>query len=189
MEPDRDLSDLRSALDCGPMTGCYAAMPGSPPQVNAFLICDQAFPQAGTRKWCVIGTFGVIWAQRFPVTHAPLVVFIGLSDFEGNCTVTLGIRDTNGAPVALPVKDQDGNQVTEIRMQFQAVPLSVAEFAVPFPPMTFEEAGSYTLELVAGGTILAARSFRVEQAPPPGQVPQAPPGFPTLPTPPGGEPE
>ena len=160
------------------------AMPGSPPQVNAFLICDQAFPQAGTGKWCVIGTYCVIWAQRIPVTHAPLVIFIGLADFEGNCTVTVGIRDASGSPVPLPVKGQDGNQITEIRMQFQAVPMSVAEFAVPFPPMTFDVAGSYTLELAADGALLAARSFRVEQAPPPGQMPQLPPGFPMPPTPP-----
>jgi len=157
-------------------------MPGSPPQVNAFVICDQAFPQAGTGKWCVIGTFGVIWAQRFPVTHAPLVLFIGLSDFEGNCTVAVGIRDGSGAPVALPAQDQEGNQITEIKMQFQAVPMSVAEFAVPFPPVTFEEPGSYTLELSADGVMLAARSFRVEKAPPtppPGKMP--PGGFPQPP--------
>ena len=38
----------------------------------------------------------------------------------------------------------------------------------------------------ADGALLAARSFRIEQAPPPqpGQMPQLPPGFPMPPTPP-----
>ena len=71
-------------------------MPESPPQVNAFLLCDQAFQQAYTGKWCVIGTFGIIWARSFPVTHSPLVVFIGLSDFQGEAQVEVQIRDPKG---------------------------------------------------------------------------------------------
>lgn len=155
-------------------------MPTSPPQVNAFVLCDQAFQQAFTGKWCVIGTFGVIWAHQFPVTHAPLVVFVGLSDFPGGCTVGVSLRDSAGNQIALPVQGPDGNQITQIRVNVPQLPTNVAEFAVPFPPVTFDTAGSYTLELTAGDELLAVRSFRVDKAPPPpkpGEQPPPMPGF------------
>ena len=143
-------------------------MPESPPQVNAFLLCDQAFQQAFTGKWCVIGTFGVIWAREFPVTHAPMVVFIGLSDFKGDTEVEVQILDGSGGRVA------------GIKAQIPPVPSPVAEFAMPFPPIKFDQAGSYTMELSAGGQLLAARSFRVQQAP------QQPPQWPVQGGPPPG---
>jgi len=155
-------------------------MPPSPPQVNAFVLCDQAFQQAFTGKWCVIGTFGVIWAQKFPVTHAPLVVFVGLSDFPGGCTVGVSLRDKDGHQMALPVNGPDGQPITQIRVNVPQLPTNVAEFAVPFPPVTFNSAGSYSLELMADQSLLAVRSFRVDLAPPqpaPGQPPEMPPGF------------
>ncbi|MAG57938.1 MAG: hypothetical protein CMJ83_16765 [Planctomycetes bacterium] len=140
-------------------------MAESPPQVNAFVLCDQAFQQAMTGKWCVIGTFGVIWAREFPVNHAPLVVFIGLSDFKGNCEVEVSIRDTEDKPVC------------GVKAQIPQIPMSIAEFAFNFPPVRFEKAGSYTLELVAHGSFLAARQFQVQIAPQqqPGQQTQMPP--------------
>ena len=153
-------------------------MPASPPQVNAFVLCDQAFQQAFTGKWCVIGTFGVIWAQKFPVTHSPLVVFVGLSDFTGGCTVGVSLRDTQGDPVVLPVKGPDGQPITQIRINVPELPTNVAEFAVPFPPVTFPSAGAYTLELTARDQLVAVRSFRVDEAPqkpPQGMQPPAPP--------------
>lgn len=147
-------------------------MPESPPQVNAFLLCDMAFQQAWTGKWCIIGTFGVIWAREFPVTHAPLVVFVGLSDFKGETEIEVQILGSSGSSVA------------GVRAQIPAIPNPVAEFAMPFPPVRFEEEGSYTLELQAGGQLLAARSFRVQRAPkqPPPWLPQA--GMQPPPTPP-----
>ena len=148
-------------------------MPESPPQVNAFLLCDQAFQQAFTHKWCIIGTFGVIWAREFPVTHAPLIVFIGLSDFKGDTEVEVQILDGNGG------------QIAGIKAQIPPVPTPVAEFAMPFPPIKFEQAGSHTLELSAGGQLLAVRSFRVEQAPQQPHGPGMPPGIPpSMPDPP-----
>jgi hypothetical protein len=144
-------------------------MPESPPQVNAFILCDQAFQQAMTGKWCIIGTFGVIWAREFPVTHAPLVVFVGLSDFNGNCAVEITIRDP------------DGDHLCAVKAQIPPIPVNMAEFAFPFPPVRFSAGGSYTLELIVEGRFLTARSFRVEKAPPPpapGQPPQAPPWIP-----------
>lgn len=142
-------------------------MAGAPPQVNAFLLCDQAFQQAFTGKWCIIGTFGVIWAREFPVTHAPLVVFVGLSDFKGD------------AEVQVQILSPGGDQIAGVKAQIPPVPTPVAEFALYFPPVKFPESGSYTLELQADGQLLTARSFRVQKAPQQQmQWPQQPGGAP-----------
>lgn len=141
-------------------------MADSPPQVNAFILCDQAFQQALTGKWCIIGTFGVIWGRTFPCEHTPLVVFVGLSDFKGPATVEVLIRDP------------DGERVSGVNAQIPEIPMSIAEFAFHFPMVRFPRPGSYTLELLVGSTFLTARSFRVEQAPAQGQAPGTDPSNP-----------
>jgi hypothetical protein len=139
------------------------------PQVNALLLCDQAFQQAVTGKWCIIGTFSVIWVREFPAVHAPLVAFVSLSDFTGN------------AMVQLTVRDPAGEHVISVRGQIPQLPQSLFELAFIFPPVNLKEPGSYSIELHAGGELLTVRSFRVEKhnfpnMPFPGpQAEQAPP--------------
>lgn len=153
-------------------------MADSPPQVNAFLLCDTAFQQAPTGKWCVIGTFGVIFSRDFPFMYAPFTIFICLSDFTGDALVQVNIRDP------------EGGVVRAVRGQIPKIPMSILEFAFPFPPIEFKAAGSYTIELLVAEQFLAARSFRVEQMPPGANPPwmmQPPHGMPGA-TPPGGAP-
>ena len=146
---------------------------GNPtPQVNAFILCDLAFQQAMTGKWCVIGTFSVIWARQFPVRHSPLVVFIELGDFTGDTQVAVHLRNP------------EGEMVTAVRAQIPKIPMTTAEFALPFPPVELKDAGSYTLELHAGEQLLALRTLRVMKAPeqPQGTMPGGmPPGLPQPP--------
>ncbi len=127
--------------------------PSAPPQVNSFILCDMAFQQAMSGKWCIIGTFGVIWVREFPVMHAPLTVFIGLSDFQGDAMVQVNVRDPDSEPVK------------SIRAQIPRIPMSMAEFAFAFPPLELKRPGTYTLELLVRGELLTVRSFRVEKAP------------------------
>lgn len=128
-------------------------MSTSPPQVNAFVLCDQAFQQAGTGKWCIIGTFSVIWAREFPCTHSPLTVFVGLSDFSGPALVQVSLRDENGTVVAA------------VRGQIPKIPMAMIELGFPFPPVKFEREGTYTAELLENENLLCVRSFRVMRAP------------------------
>jgi hypothetical protein len=143
-------------------------MVASPPQVNAFLLCDQAFQQAQSGKWCIIGTFGVIWARELPCTHAPLTVFIGLGDFSGDALVQVTIRD------------DESRVVYAVRGQIPKIPMGMVELAFPFPPVRFEKEGTYTAELLAGGELLSVRSFSVRKVAmpevPPGAQPPAAPG-------------
>lgn len=41
-------------------------MSSSEPTVNAMLFCDQAFQQAQTGKWCIIGIYSMVWVREFP---------------------------------------------------------------------------------------------------------------------------
>jgi hypothetical protein len=141
-------------------------MTGQLPQVNALLLCDLAFQQAVTGKWCIIGTFSVIWVREFPATHSPLVAFVSLSDFTGNAMVQLTIRDPAG------------EHVISVRGQIPQLPQSLFELAFMFPPVTLKEPGSYSIELHAGGELLTVRSFRVEKH-----------NFPNMPYPGGPTPE
>ncbi len=158
-------------------------MAGPLPQVNALIFCDQAFQQAVTGKWCIIGTYAAIWVREFPATHSPLSVFVSLSDFGGNGTVQLSIRDS------------DGEHVVSVRIQVPALPVSVFEFPFTFPPVLFKAAGTYSVELFSGGELLAVRSLRVDKIDPtkmpfaffgPGGPGGMPPGMPGGPGAPGG---
>ncbi len=155
-------------------------MTGSLPQVNALLLCDQAFQQAGTGKWCIIGTFSAIWALNFPAVHAPLVVFVSLSDYYGNSNIEVAIRDPNQEPVV------------SLRAPLPALPQGMFETAFPMPMVQFKEPGTYSIELTVSGSLLVVRSFRVAKMNvqpgqmPPGMMPPgfAPPGAPSDGTPP-----
>lgn len=142
-------------------------MPGSLPQVNALLFCDQAFQQAVTGKWCLIGTFGMIWVREFPTVHAPLLVFVSLSDFGGDATVQLSLRDPEGA------------HMVSVRVQLPALPVTSFELPLMFPSVTFAAPGVHTVELFAGGELLTVRSLRVDKVdpakPPFGMMPGVPP--------------
>lgn len=155
-------------------------MAGPLPQVNALIFCDQAFQQAVTGKWCIIGTFAAIWVRDFPATHAPLLVFVSLSDFSGDATVQLTIRDP------------EAEHVVSVRAQVPQLPLANFEFPFGFPPVTFKGPGVYTLELFSGGELLAVRSLRVDRLDPTKMpFPFFGPGGPPPPAPPpveGGPP-
>lgn len=129
------------------------------PQLNGMIICDTAFQQAPSGKWCVIGSYNTVLVREFPTTHMPFVVFLALSDFTGNAIMRLVVRDP------------EGTQLCEVRGQFPKIPMTSVELAMPFPPITFQRAGTHSLELYHGNAMLHMRSFQVLQA----QQPQQPP--------------
>lgn len=152
-------------------------MPRPLPQVNALLLCDQAFQQAGTGKWCIIGTFSAIWAANFPAMHAPLIVFVSLSDFHGDTNIDVAIRDPSQEPVM------------SLRAPLPPLPQAMFEAAFPMPMVQFKAPGTYSIELQVGGELLTVRSFRVAKLNiQPGQMPGMPPGFAPPGTPPADAP-
>jgi hypothetical protein len=127
------------------------------PRALALLICDQAFQQAGTNEWHLIGIFDQILVRSLPAKHSPLVAFCSLEGFGGEAFVTATIRDNVG------------DVVFALRAMMPKLPANVFEFAFPFPPVEFKKPGSYTLEMHAGEQLVAMRSFHVRVVePPPG---------------------
>ncbi|MDP6928737.1 MAG: hypothetical protein QF412_03450 [Planctomycetota bacterium] len=124
-----------------------------PPQVNAFLVCEQAFQQAGTGKWCIIGTFDTLMASEFPFQYSGIHVFMSLGGFMGGATVEVDIRDAVGE-IVMAVR----GQIPEIP---HSSPLSNFELALPIPPVEFMSSGSYSIELSAMDKVLAVRSLRL----------------------------
>lgn len=129
-------------------------MSSSEPTVNAMLFCDQAFQQAQTGKWCIIGIYSMVWVREFPTAHSPLSVFVSLSDFKGETNIQVVVRDTQGA------------KLLGVGGQVPTIPHGIFELAFPMPPIALKEAGTYTVEFLAGDRLLAMRSLKVELAPP-----------------------
>ncbi len=133
------------------------------PQLNAMIICDSAFQQAPSGKWCIIGSYTAVLVREFPTVHAPFNVFLALSDFTGNITMRMVVRDP------------EGEQLSEVRGQFPKIPITSVEIAMPFPPITFTRAGTHSLELYHGDSMMHMRSFQVLLH---SSLPQAPPANP-----------
>jgi hypothetical protein len=121
-----------------------------PPQVHAMLVCDQAFQQAGSGKWCVIGTHNTVLTTQVPVVHL-FAVFVSLGDFE------------SGSHFRIVVRHEDGDVVCQVDAE-AGTSQRVASFdlGVPFPQLQLQRAGTYTLDLLVGGKVLASRRLKVE---------------------------
>ncbi len=124
-------------------------MPNPLPQVNALLLCERAYQHHQTGRWTVSGSFSFLWFPTLPATYAPLVAFVSLNDFPGGEVVQLTVRDMNGV------------HVVSIRSHIPVLPRSHLDLAFGFPPVTFREAGAYSIELHTGGELLSVRSFHV----------------------------
>ena len=120
------------------------------PQLVALLLCDQAFQQLGTHKWCIIGVFDAVNTPELPVTVPQLSAYVALSDFAGNTIVELVIRD------------EVGEVVKGIRGEIPPVPVGLFQHVFQFPDVEFAKPGAHTLELLAGGDLITLRSFRVQ---------------------------
>lgn len=125
-------------------------MPGPTPQLVALVLCDQAFQQAHTGNWCIIGAFDTIRAPTLPFTHPHFSVWVALSDFGG------------GATVELVVRDQEGDIVAAVRGEVPQVPFGLFQYVFPFADIEFRTEGVHTLELLVGGELITLRSFRVQ---------------------------
>jgi len=120
-----------------------------PCTVHAMLVCREAFQQAGTGKWCVIGTHDRVMAAELPCPHQ-LTVFLSLGDFASGSKLEVRVRAGADALCRADI---------EVGTWRQVGPL---DFAVPLP-LQLPRAGSYEVELCGGGKVLARRQLVVEE--------------------------
>jgi hypothetical protein len=119
-----------------------------PCTVHAMLLCHQAVQQADSGKWCVLGTYDQLRVSRLPALHQ-MAVFVCLGDFVSGNRIQLVLR----------VGDQE-----LCRIEAEAgigEPMGTLDLGVPFPTMEFQRAGTYQLDLMAGGRLLASRHLQV----------------------------
>jgi hypothetical protein len=129
-----------------------AARPPSgrvPCTVLALLLCREAFQQAGSGKWCLIGIHDRVHAARLPTSHS-FAVFVSLGDF------------TSGSKLAIVVRRDDDELCRAEAEAGVAGGIGNLDFGVQLPPLQLSSAGIYQIDLRAGGKVLATRQLIVE---------------------------
>jgi hypothetical protein len=129
------------------------------------LLCDYLIRDAETQNKSLIGIFNRILAQKYPVRHDRMHVFVALIDGHGNYEARLRIRASSGKVIftsggALQMMD----------------PLAVAELNFQLRGLLIPEPGRYFVEFLCDGEILMDRTFDaalMESKPEPGQEGEA----------------
>lgn len=119
--------------------------------VHAMLICRDAFQQAGSSKWCLIGLHDGVTAGSFPCRH-DFSVFLSLGDFASG--TAFQIRVLHG-------DEELARGEGEVRLGGDSIAL---DLGVPFRNMVFPVPGEYRIELHALGGLRAVRSLRLTGA-------------------------
>ncbi|MBK9386183.1 MAG: hypothetical protein IPN34_15330 [Planctomycetes bacterium] len=124
-----------------------------PPQVNAFLLCDRVIQQAGTHKWCAIGTQDVALVPALPAPIS-LGVFLSLGDVPSGTRPQIVLRSPHGEPL-LQAEAQPQYHAGDARG------IVGLELGMQLPLLPFADSGAYRIELVIERKVIAHRELRV----------------------------
>ncbi len=124
-------------------------MPKKPtPKHLSMLLCDYVILDAETRNKSLIGIFNRINAQKFPVRHDRMHVFVALTDGHGEYEVSLKVKDSNGRELM-----SLGGKVN------MKDPLGVAELNYNIRGMVIPEPGRYFVEFWCDRELVVDRRF------------------------------
>lgn len=115
------------------------------PSIKNALVADQVFRQEGG-KWCVIGVFDTIWANRFPVVHPSLGIFVRVSDAEGTYALRVELQDSTGKCIAAV-----GEVALKVDHRLAEADLGIQTHNLPIPA-----AGTYFLRFLFNGVAVPA---------------------------------
>ncbi len=118
------------------------------PKYLAMLICDYVIRDADTQNKSVIGVFNSLFAQKFPVRHDRMHVFVSLTDGHGDYKATLRIRRADG--------DTIFSQEGKLGMKD---PLAVADLNFQIRGLVIPEAGRYFVEFLCDDELIVDRRF------------------------------
>jgi len=124
------------------------------PIVRAILLADEVYQDLHTGKFIIAGTFDQIFVPEFPGTHASTSLYINLGDFHGSHELAVRL-----------VRLEDGFEmgrsgVIQIQQEDRA---RHEEFKVQLPPMEFERAGPYAIEVMWDDSLLGECRIQVAQ--------------------------
>ena len=109
------------------------------PLVQAIILCDRVYKDDETRKCVLAGTFNQIPLVDFPCEYQPASLYLNLSDFSGQHTVSFRFKRLNDDSIIeespeFPLEHGDRREHHECIFEL--------------PPMVFSEPGRYTWEVV-----------------------------------------
>jgi hypothetical protein len=116
------------------------------PTVLSLIVCDQIIVDRMSGKTSLIGMFGHIGAERFPVRHPQLCVFASLTDGRGKAPLRISIVDANDKRP--PVVSGQAN------VEFRD-PRAIACLNLHFTGLVFPEADDYRVQVLSDDAILS----------------------------------
>lgn len=125
------------------------------PVLQALVLADQIYADAGSGKKVIAGTFNQLRATQFPAmfsrtTHA----FICLTDIQGTVELVLRYVDLRTNEVLM---ESPGVSVSSDD------PLKSVEIVAEVPPFPMPHEGTFAFELHAGGTLLGSLRILVSK--------------------------
>ncbi len=138
------------------------------PDVLSLLVCDQIITDRMTGKQSLIGIFSTIHSWRFPIIHPQLCVYVALTDGRGKTPLTIRIVDSdeNRRPVV------QGTGMVEFHN-----PRAIANLALQFQGLRFEEPGEHRIQIMCKDAMLRDARLTVVKV----EKPERPPGGPISP--------
>jgi hypothetical protein len=156
------------------------------PVLQAMVLADHVYRDAGSGKFLIIGTFGNITLQQFRrqggAQSAPP---FGNSEIEGEAEVVPGTAVSQSGTPYLYLALTGIHGSTTIRLRYvnlsdasvliegqfdleSASPVALAEFSLPLPSLT-RPPGRYSLDLLHDGEILGSWRVTIELKAPPAE--------------------
>src|SRR6266478_2358632 len=107
-------------------------------------------------RYCMNGTYSVIFANDFPVVHHLLVVYLAITNGHGRSPIKVRLVDV----------DESREPIFEIESVIEfSDPLQVLETVFAARGVRFPEPGEYRLQVFGAGQFLRERRLQVIPAP------------------------
>ena len=118
------------------------------PKYLAMLLCDYVIRDGDTQNKSLIGIWNSIFAQRFPVRHDRMHIFVSLTDGHGEYRATIRIRGASGKEIF----SRDGKLAMKD-------PLAVADLNFQIRGLVIPKPGRYFVEFLCDGEPIVERRF------------------------------
>lgn len=132
---------------------------GPHPQVLALLACDKVIVAQGTGGITLVDIFSGVASPEFPAVLPRMCVYVLLENGEDNAN-----------PVYLGLFSSDGELLAGTMVATAGRESVMVETHCVFPSVKIDRPGSYDLQLVTSGIVLARRTMLFQILPSPPEV-------------------
>lgn len=128
---------------------------GNDPVLQALILADHVYEDAGTGKKIIAGTFNALWSATFPQNFSrPTFAYVCLTDIRGGVRISLKYVDL--------ASDQVLMETAPIEIS-SPDPLQSVELCFPIPTFPMPHPGAYAFEVHAGSTLLGFLRIKVNR--------------------------